>query len=210
MTGREPEIDHTMLLVLSISFRDNKRQQKGFQRKYSSISLYPLDLGYWFKYETCTPQEKWQTSTSLSFFFLSFFLLSPKFKTAAGFCRLGSYTGHNTRPSSYSPSCPSLTKQSPSVTSSSDRRRPLGLCQDWVMCECWTGIREKNNTLHTEGQRSEGLKLPLFLFVLEFLWERTCRDCARDEEKGKKRTERKGVVVSTQVKHREKKWLEQE
>lgn len=26
----------------------------------------------------------------------------------------------------------------------------------------------------------------------------------RDEEKGKKRTERKGVVVSTQVKHREK------
>ncbi len=97
--------------------------------------------------------------------FLSFFLLSPKFKRAAGFCRLGSYTGHNTRPSSYSPSCPSLTKQSPSVTSSSDRRRPLGLCQDWVMCECWTGIREKNNTLHTEGQRSEGLKLPSFLFV---------------------------------------------
>lgn len=68
MTRREPEVDHTMLLVLSISFRDNKRQQKGFQRKYSSISLYPLDLGYWFKYETCTPQEKWQTSTSLSFF----------------------------------------------------------------------------------------------------------------------------------------------
>lgn len=151
------------------------------------------------------------TNIDFSFFlFLSFFLLSPKFKTAAGFCRLGSYTGHNTRPSSYSPSCPSLTKQSPSVTSSSDRRRPLGLCQDWVMCECWTGIREKNNTLHTEGQRSEGLKLPLFLFVLDFLWERTCRDCARDEEKGKKRTERKGVVVSTQVKHREKKWLEQE
>lgn len=26
----------------------------------------------------------------------------------------------------------------------------------------------------------------------------------RDEEEGKKRTERKGVVVSTQVKHREK------
>lgn len=58
MTGREPEIDHTMLLVLSISFRDNKRQQKGFQTKYSSIALYPLDAGYWFKYETCTPQEK--------------------------------------------------------------------------------------------------------------------------------------------------------
>lgn len=85
--------------------------------------------------------------------FLSFFLLSPKFKRAAGFCRLGSYTGHNTRPSSYSPSCPSLTKQSPSVTSSSDRRRPLGLCQDWVMCECWTGIREKKQ--HTTHRRAE-------------------------------------------------------
>ena len=58
MTGREPEVDRTMLLVLAISFRDNKRQQKGFQRKYSSIALYPLNLGYWFKYETCTPQEK--------------------------------------------------------------------------------------------------------------------------------------------------------
>lgn len=55
MTG---EVDHTMLLVLAISFRDNKRQQKGFQRKYSSIALYPLNLGYWFIYETCTPQEK--------------------------------------------------------------------------------------------------------------------------------------------------------
>lgn len=68
MTGREPEVDRTMLLVLAISLRDNKRQQKGFQRKYSSIALYPLNLGYWFKYETCTPQEEWQTSTSLSFF----------------------------------------------------------------------------------------------------------------------------------------------
>lgn len=58
MTGREPEVDRTMLLVLAISLRDNKRQQKGFQRKYSSIALYPLNLGYWFKYETCTPQEK--------------------------------------------------------------------------------------------------------------------------------------------------------
>lgn len=65
---------------------------------------------------------------------------------------------------------------------------------------------EKNNTLHTEGQRSEGLKLPSFLYfcLLDFLWERTCRDYVRDEEEGKKRTERKGVV-STQVKHREKK-----
>lgn len=58
MTRREPEVDRTMLLVLAISFRDNKRQQKGFQREYSSIALYPLNLGYWFKYETCTPQEK--------------------------------------------------------------------------------------------------------------------------------------------------------
>lgn len=55
-----------MLLVLWISFRD-KRQQKGFQRKYSSISLYALHVGYWFKYETCTPQEK-QTNTDFSFF----------------------------------------------------------------------------------------------------------------------------------------------
>lgn len=44
MTGREPEVDRTMLLVLAISFRDNKRQQKGFQTKYSSIALYPLNF----------------------------------------------------------------------------------------------------------------------------------------------------------------------
>lgn len=187
-----------MLLVLAISLRDNKRQQKGFQRKNSSIALYPLNLGYWFKCETCTPQEK-MTNIDFSFFlFYLFSSFSPKFKRAAGFCRLGSYTGHNTRPSSYSPSCPSLTKQSPSVTSSSDRRRPLGLCQDWVMCECWTGIREKNNTLHTEGQKSEGLKLPSFAFfffvLLNFLWERTCRDHVRrgggEEKNGKKRSRR--------------------
>ena len=99
--------------------------------------------------------------------FLSFFLLSPKFKRAAGFCRLGSYTGHNTRPSSYSPSCPSLTKQSPSVTSSSDRRRPLGLCQDWVMCECWTGIREKKqHTTHRRAEVRRVKKLPSSHFCL--------------------------------------------
>lgn len=52
-----------------------KRQQetaKGLSERYSSIALYPLNLGYWFKYETCTPQEEWQTSTSLSFFFIFF------------------------------------------------------------------------------------------------------------------------------------------
>lgn len=38
-----------MLLVLSISFRDNKRQQKGFERKYSGIALYALHSGYWFE-----------------------------------------------------------------------------------------------------------------------------------------------------------------
>lgn len=58
MAGRGPEVDRTMLLVLAVSFRDNKRQQKDFQTKHSSIALYPLNLGYWFKYETCTPQEK--------------------------------------------------------------------------------------------------------------------------------------------------------
>lgn len=79
MTGREPEGDRTMLLVLAISLRDNKRQQKGFQRKNSSISLYSLSLGYWFKCETCTPQEKWQTSTSLSFF-LAFSSFRPNLK----------------------------------------------------------------------------------------------------------------------------------
>lgn len=136
--------------------------------------------------------------------FLSFFLLWPKFKTAAGFCRLGSYTGHNTRPSSYSPSCPSLTKQSPSVTSSSDRRRPLGLCQDWVVYECWTGIRGEEQ--HTTHRRAEVTRVKTSIVAISsssVFWERTCRDCVRDEEKGKKRTERKGVVVSTQVKHRE-------
>ncbi len=138
--------------------------------------------------------------------FLSFFLLSPKFKRAAGFCRLGSYTGHNTRPSSYSPSCPSLTKQSPSVTSSSDRRRPLGLCQDWVMCECWTGNKgEKQHTTHRRAEVRRVKTSIVSFCLLDFLWERTCRDYVRDEEEGKKRTERKGVVVSTQVKHREKK-----
>lgn len=178
-----------MLLVLSISFRD-KRQQKGFQRKYRSISLYPFHLGYWFIYKTCTPQKK--TNIDFSFFLFCYLFSSflPKFKRAAGFCRLGSHSGRNTRPSSYSPSCPSLTKQSPSVTSSSDRRRPLGLCQNWVTCECWTVIRERNNTLHTEGQRSKLLKLPWVLYAKRFILERTCRDCAGDEERGKKRTER--------------------
>lgn len=143
--------------------------------------------------------------------FLSFFLLSPKFKRAVGFCRLGSYTGHNTRPSSYSPSCPSLTKQSPSVTSSSDRRRPLGLCQDWVMCECWTGIREKNNTLHTEGQRSEGLKLPSFFFVCQdfSLGKNMPGLCERrgggEEKNWKKRSRR----LNTGKAQGGKKWLEQ-
>lgn len=150
-----------MLLVLSISFRDNERQQKGFERKYSGISLYALHSGYWLKYETCNTTGKNDKHRLLFLsFFLSFFLLWPKFKTAAGFCRLGSYTGHNTRPSSYSPSCPSLTKQSPSVTSSSDRRRPLGLCQDWVMCECWTGIRGEEQ--HTTHRRAEVTRVKIF------------------------------------------------
>lgn len=129
------------------------------------------------------------TNIDFSFFLFCYLLSSflPKFKRAAGFCRLGSYSGRNTRPSSYSPSCPSLTKQSPSVTSSSDRRRPLGLCQNWVMCECWTVIRERNNTLHTEGQRSKLLKLPRVLYVKRFILERTCRDCARDEERGEEK-----------------------
>lgn len=68
ITGREPEVVRTMLLVLAISLKDNKRQQKGFQRECSNVALYPLSLGYWFKYEMCTAQEQWQTSTSLSFF----------------------------------------------------------------------------------------------------------------------------------------------
>lgn len=58
ITGREPEVVRTMLLVLAISLKDNKRQQKGFQRKCSSVALYPLSLGYWFKYEMCTAQEQ--------------------------------------------------------------------------------------------------------------------------------------------------------
>lgn len=143
----------------------------------------------------------------LSFLYL-FSSFSPKFKRAAGFCRLGSYSGRNTRPSSYSPSCPSLTKLSPSVTSSSDRRRPLGLCQNWVMCECWTGIREKNKTLHTEGQKSKGSTFNASFCVRFYFWGRTCQDSVRDEQKGKKRTERNRVVVSTQVKHRKKKTTE--
>lgn len=65
----ERGLDRTMLLVLRISFRD-KRQQKGFERTYSSISLYALRVGYWFKYETCTPQEKTNKHRLL---FLSFF-----------------------------------------------------------------------------------------------------------------------------------------
>lgn len=127
-----------MLLVLAISFRDNKRQQKGFQTKYSSFALYPLISGYWFLNMRRAHHSKNDKHRLLFLSFLSFFFLWPNIKRAAGVCRLGSYNGHNTRPSSYSPSCPSLTGQSPSVTSSSDRRRPLGLCQDWVMCECWT------------------------------------------------------------------------
>lgn len=58
--------ERTMLLVLWISFRD-KRQQKGFERGNSGIALYAPPSGYWFKYETCTPQEK-QTNTDFSCF----------------------------------------------------------------------------------------------------------------------------------------------
>lgn len=66
-----------LLLVLAVSFRD--RRQKGFQRKNSSMSLYPLSFRV--EYETCTPQENKQTPTSLSFFFISFFLLfAPNLK----------------------------------------------------------------------------------------------------------------------------------
>lgn len=72
------------------------------------------------------------------------------FIRTVGFCSLGSYTGNNTPPSSYSPSCPSQTLQSPSVTSPNDRRRPLGLCQEWVMCEQgWTKRGQKG------GQKGE-------------------------------------------------------
>lgn len=109
------------------------------------------------------------TNIDFSFFLYLFFLLSAKFKRAAGYCRLGSYTGHNTRPSSYSPSCPSLTKQSPSGTPSSDRRRPLGLCQEWVMSECWTRIREeKEHTIHRRAQVRKGYNFHCLCFFVSF------------------------------------------
>lgn len=104
------------------------------------------------RYETCNT-----TMTNIDFSDIRFlFRLSRirfQFTRIGDFCRLGSYTGDNTPPSSYSPSCPSQTLQSPSVTSPSDRRRPLGLCQDWVMREqCWTLTRQKKNTRDKMGQ----------------------------------------------------------
>lgn len=126
--------------------------RRAFRERTAACLCMPFHSG--LEYETCTPQEK-QTDTDFSFFLFYIFFppLRRKFKRAAGFCRLGSHSGRNTRPSSYSPSCPSLTKLSPSVTSSSDRRRPLGLCQNWATCECWTGMREKKQD--TTHRRSE-------------------------------------------------------
>lgn len=200
--GESPRL--TVPCYLSFRSALETRDRRAFRESTAASLCIPFHSGYWFKYETCTPQEK-QTNTDFSFFLFYIFFppFRPKFKRAAGFCRLGSYSGRNTRPSSYSPSCPSLTKLSPSVTSSSDRRRPLGLCQNWVMCECWTGMREKNKTLHTEGQKSKGSTFNESLRVRFYFWGRTCQDSVRDEQKGKKRTERNRVVVSTQVKTQE-------
>lgn len=76
--------------------------------------------------------------------------------------------------------------------------------------------RDKGEKQHTTHRRAEVRRVKtsivsfclLDFFVLCFFWGggRTCWDYARDEEEGKKRTERKGVVVSTQVKHREEKY----
>lgn len=137
------------------------------------------------------------TNIDFSFFLYLFSSFSTKFKRAAGFCRLGSYTGHNTRPSSYSPSCPSLTKQSPSVTSSSNRRRPLGLCQDWVTCECWTGIREERTTNYTQQVRRVKTSIVSFCFSKIFFGKEHAGIMGEMRRRGRKRTERKGVVIST-------------
>lgn len=114
--------------------------------------------------------RRWQISTSLTLFFCFFCFLVGlsrirfQFIRIGDFCRLGSYIGDNTPPSSYSPSCPSQTLQSPSVTSPSDRRRPLGLCQDWVMCEqCWTGTGRRK-TLETRWVR----RVNLWWFIIDF------------------------------------------
>lgn len=113
------------------------------------------------RYETCNTTMTNIDFSDILFCFVSFLLglsrIRFQFIRIGDFCRLGSYTGDNTPPSSYSPSCPSQTLQSPSVTSPSDRRRPLGLCQDWVMREqCWTVTRQKK-TLETRWVRRVNL-----------------------------------------------------
>jgi len=85
------------------------------------------------RYETCNTTMTNINFSDTLFLFLLFSggglsRIHFQFIRIWDFCRLGSYTGDNTPPSSYSPSCPSQTLQSPSVTSPSDRRRPLGLC----------------------------------------------------------------------------------
>lgn len=149
--------------------------------------------------------QRWQISTSLTLFFCFFCFLVGlsrirfQFIRIGDFCRLGSYTGDNTPPSSYSPSCPSQTLQSPSVTSPSDRRRPLGLCQDWVMCEqCWTGTREKK-TLETRWVRR--VNLWWFIIGFPFLLGKNMpgyhKRRVRRENNWKKR--RSGVITETKA-----------
>lgn len=135
------------------------------------------------RYDTCNMMmTNINFSDTLFFCFFCFLLglsrIRFQFIRIGDFCRLGSYIGDNTPPSSYSPSCPSQTLQSPSVTSPSDRRRPLGLCQDWVMCEqCWTGTREKKNTRDKMGQTGK----PLVVYHhFHFFWERTRRVSTRE------------------------------
>lgn len=143
------------------------------------------------RYETCNT-----TMTNINFsdtFFCFFCFLVGlsrirfQFIRIGDFCRLGSYTGDNTPPSSYSPSCPSQTLQSPSVTSPSDRRRPLGLCQDLVMCEqCWTGTREKK-TLETRWVR----RVNLWWFIIGFSISFGKEHAGLAQEKGKEGKELK-------------------
>lgn len=148
---------------------------------------------------------------SLSLFFslldrFFFVFLSKMFTRTVGFCRLGSYTGDNTLPSSYSPSCPSQTLQSPSVTSPSDRRRPLGLCQDWVMCEQgWTKRGQKGDKGERKHWRQDGWAITSHEFSFHFdlsffffLWERTCCISARKREEQNWTERRSGVVTEAE------------
>lgn len=73
------------------------------------------------------------------------------------------------------------------MTSPSDRRRPLGLCQDWVMREqCWTVTGQKK-TLETRWVR----RVNLGWFIIDRSFSFGKEHAGLAQEKGKEEKELK-------------------